>query len=709
MSSPRSPYSTPLAERTARVRIALAEQQQRPFVFTIPKNGPSIPNNGPPTPTNGWSYSSANDHMVAPPTPTSIGMGSTDGHNVTVRKVPTSPNELFNIPSVTSGEEDDDASSTCSYATSGGWDGSSSRRLKSRGLWENKMQFILAVVGYSVGLGNLWRFPYLSYASGGGVFLIPYYIILISCSVPLLYMELAIGQFTRRGPIGAFSKLCPIFKGAGVSSVIVAFFMSTYYNVIIAYTLYYLFASFHSDPPWNGCNNIFNTKRCWQPEMDNSTKLNYSLTPAEEFYNLKVLQVSTGIEEPGSLRWELAACLLFGWIFVYFALWKSVRSSGKVLYFTATLPFVLVLVFLGRALTLEGSELGLRYFFTPKWELLADSKVWVYAAAQNFYSIGIAFGSTISIASYNRAANHILVDTLTVSAINAVTSLIVGVFAFAMIGNIAMEHDTSIEDVVADGPGLMFIVYPQALSKMPVSSLWAVFFFFMLLCLGLNSQFAIVEVVVTSFQDGFPNWIKKKLICHEIVVLVICIISFLLGLPMITQGGIYVFQLVDHYALSNSIMPIAFFETIAIAWCYGAGRLSKNIRLMSGETPYFYFRVCWVVAAPSFILCVWIFYLVDYQPLKYDNGHYTYPWWADAIGWSITAICLLWIPLIAFYAIVSAEGTNIFQKFANSIRARIDDLVPEDADKTVKELLFEKEDKTPRIVKAKSLEQMRVK
>uniref|UniRef100_A0A0A9ZDX5 Transporter n=1 Tax=Lygus hesperus TaxID=30085 RepID=A0A0A9ZDX5_LYGHE len=702
--SSRSPFSTPLALRNSRlgqrvlvmptaahpesrVRIALGDD-------AMPGQPPGHINN------NTWDR-----HMEAfvPGSPTSIGMGSTDGHKLTIRKVPTTPNELFNIANTTTG---DNVSTNSSYDLSEEWECEVGRPRKGRGQWANKIQFILACIGYSVGLGNLWRFPYLCYASGGGVFLIPYYIILVLCGIPLLYMELAIGQFTRRGPIGAFSKLCPILKGAGISSVVVAFFMSTYYNVIIAYTLYYLFTSFHSAPPWNHCNNTFNTIHCWFPALTGPMP-NSSRTPAEEFYNNKVLQVSSGIEEPGNVRWELAACLLFGWIFVYFALWKSVRSSGKVLYFTATLPFILVLVFLGRALTLEGSENGLRYFFSPKWELLADSKVWVYAAAQNFYSIGIAFGSVISFASYNGAGNRILVDTLTVSGINAVASIIVGVFAFATIGNIAMEHQTSIEDVIADGPGLMFVVYPQALSKMPVSSLWAVFFFFMLLCLGLNSQFAIVEVVVTALQDGFPNWIKKILVCHEIVVLVICIISFLLGLPLITQGGIYVFQLVDHYALSNSIMPIAFFETIAVAWFYGAGRLSKNIELMSGETPYFYFRVCWVVAAPSFILCVWILHLVDYEPLKYDNGHYTYPAWADAVGWTITAICLLWIPIIAVYSIASSEGKTLLKKFINSTKPRIADIEPEDEDKGAKELLCVNKGATPQIVKAKSLDNVR--
>lgn len=160
--------------------------------------------------------------------------------------------------------------------------------------------------------------------------------------------------------------------------------------------------------------------------------------------------MSDGIEFPGGLRWELAACLVCAWVLVYFALWKSIKSSAKVRYITTTLPFLLIIVFLGRSLTLEGADKGLRFFFKPDWELLKQSKPWVNAASQIFNSIGIAFGSMIMFASYNRFDNNFLHDTLAVSLVNAVTSLIVGIFTFATIGNIAFEQNTPVKNVIAD-------------------------------------------------------------------------------------------------------------------------------------------------------------------------------------------------------------------------------------------------------------------
>ncbi|CAH1406669.1 unnamed protein product [Nezara viridula] len=612
--------------------------------------------------------------MSAPSTPL-VGMGCSDGKRLVIRRVGTSPSELLNIVPQNEGspdslsmneEEDDDDPG-------------------SRGSWDNKLQFILACVGCSVGLGSLWRFPYLAYTSGGGSFLVPYYLIRLICGIPLLYMELAIGQFTRRGPIGTFSKLCPLFKGAGLASVVVAFFMSTYYNMIIAYAIFYFFSAFRSKLPWEDCSNRWNTKLCWPTHHANMTKPAHSESPAEEFFIGKLLKQSHGIEELGSVRWELAACLLFAWIIVYFALWKSVRSSGRVLYFTATLPFILVLAFLGRSLTLEGADVGLDFLFKPSWHLLKDSKVWIYAAAQNFNSIGIAYGGVITFASYNTEKNKILPDTLLISAINDIACMIIAVFSFATIGNISTEHQTSIDKAISDSPGLVFVVYSTAMSKMPFSSFWAVLFFFMLLCLGLNTQFAIVEVVVTSIQDGFPNWIKKKVLCHELLVFAVCCVSFILGFPLVTQGGIFFFQLIDHYAVCNSIVYIAFFEVIAVSWFYGAGRLATNIERMSGEKTNFYFKFCWVFGAPTLIFFVWLFGILDYTGLSLDNG-YHFPTWANVAGWCITAACLLCIPIILVYVTMLAEGKNFFKKLCNAMKPRIEDIPPPIKETEIKEM-----------------------
>ncbi|KAJ8312876.1 hypothetical protein KUTeg_010249 [Tegillarca granosa] len=299
--------------------------------------------------------------------------------------------------------------------------------LEERDHWSKKLEFLLAAIGYSVGLGNVWRFPYLCYQSGGGAFLIPFFLMLILCGVPLLYMELAVGQYTRQGPIGALAKICPLFKGAGLATVVISFLFTTYYNVIITWAFYYLFNTFTSVLPWSSCNNYWNSPNCFDGSnystvlqnvtMNNITQLrnvtgyfqhNETISPTEDFFESKMLQKSTGIEDQGVLRWDLALILLLCWIIVYFCIWKGPKSTGKVVYFTATFPYVVLITLLVRGLTLDGSYEGVKYFIFPKWELLLDAKVWVNAAAQNFNSLGIAFGGIITMSSYNKFNNNIL-------------------------------------------------------------------------------------------------------------------------------------------------------------------------------------------------------------------------------------------------------------------------------------------------------------
>lgn len=530
---------------------------------------------------------------------------------------------------------------------------------------------MLACIGNVVGLGNMWRFPYLCAKSGGGAFLIPYFTMLLVCGIPLLYMELAVGQYTRLGPIQAMSKICPFFKGTGVATAIMSFLLSTYYNVIIAWSLYYFVSSFYNPLPWVGCNNSWNTDNCWDGTLNATELRNGTVSAPQEFFDHSMLKMTDGIDNFGNVRWELVGCLAVAWLLVYFCLWKGLKSTGKVVYVTATLPYLLIGAFLFRALTLEGSDLGLKYFFEPKWELLLTAKVWVYAAAQNFNSIGIAFGSIMTFSSYNPFDNRIMRDTLVIAMVDAFTCILAGMCVFGTLGNLAFEQNKTVEEVVSSGPGLVFVAYPQALSKMPAAQVWAAIFFAMLLCLGIDSQFACVEVTITTIKDAYGHWVRKYLKRHEVLVLLVCFVSFILGLPNIMQGGIYFFQLIDYYTAAISLMYIAFFEVVAIVWIYGANRLASNVREMTGSLPNLYIRGCWMFASPCLILAIWIFSMADYEAPTYNNGKYRFPPWSIAMGWMIASFSILAIPIFAVISVINAKGDSISQKFAAAFRSQI--------------------------------------
>ncbi|KAE8748532.1 hypothetical protein FOCC_FOCC004708, partial [Frankliniella occidentalis] len=196
-----------------------------------------------------------------------------------------------------------------------------------RETWGKKVEFLLAVIGFAVDLGNVWRFPYICYANGGGAFLIPYCIMLVFGGMPLFYMELALGQFHRCGCLTLWKKICPALKGVGYAICLIDIYVGMHYNTIIGWALYYLVESFQAELPWTSCNNTWNTPNCTPIMMEQQ---NGSTSPAKEFFERSVLEqhLSDGLDRMGPIKWSLALCVFGVFVLVYFSLWKGVRSTG---------------------------------------------------------------------------------------------------------------------------------------------------------------------------------------------------------------------------------------------------------------------------------------------------------------------------------------------------------------------------------------------
>ncbi|XP_017285718.1 sodium-dependent neutral amino acid transporter B(0)AT2 isoform X2 [Kryptolebias marmoratus] len=240
----------------------------------------------------------------------------------------------------------------------GGSDGEEEE--EERPAWNSKLQYILAQVGFSVGLGNVWRFPYLCQKNGGGAYLVPYLILLILIGIPLFFLELAVGQRIRRGSIGVWNYISPRLGGIGFASCVVCFFVALYYNVIISWSFFYFSQSFQQPLPWHECPLIKNkTSTYVVPECEKSSATTY-------YWYREALDISNSISEGGGLNWKMTVCLLAAWSMVCLAMIKGIQSSGKVMYFSSLFPYVVLICFLVRALLLKGSVDGIRHMFTPK-------------------------------------------------------------------------------------------------------------------------------------------------------------------------------------------------------------------------------------------------------------------------------------------------------------------------------------------------------
>nr|XP_057936992.1 sodium- and chloride-dependent GABA transporter 2-like isoform X3 [Doryrhamphus excisus] len=437
------------------------------------------------------------------------------------------------------------------------------------------------------------------------------------------------------------------------------------YIVILSWALFYLLFSFSSQLPWSTCDNDWNTVDCVDFKTKNHTLGGSNHTngtsAATEFWERRVLNISRGIDEIGSIRWEVLLCLIGMWIICYFCIWKGVKSTGKVVYFTATFPYVMLLILLIRGLSLPGARQGVVFYLLPEVSRLTDPQVWMEAGAQIFFSYSIGVGTLIVLGSYNTYDNNCYKDSLWLCLLNSGTSVVAGFAVFSVLGFMAHEQGVPIAEVAESGPGLAFIAYPQAVAMMPLPQLWSICFFFMILLLGLDTQFVAMEVVMTSVVDMFPT-VMRRAGRRERFLLLFCLICFFSQLIMITDGGMYFFQVFDYYACNGAcILFLCVFESLAVGWIFGAERLYDIIDNMTGERANPFFKICWCYITPIISLGTFICSLVKYQPLTF-NRWYVYPTWAYMVGWVLALSSILLVPGCALYKLSTSSGT-FYQRF----------------------------------------------
>ncbi|XP_072928076.1 sodium- and chloride-dependent creatine transporter 1-like isoform X2 [Hemitrygon akajei] len=496
-----------------------------------------------------------------------------------------------------------------------------------RETWTRQMDFIMSCVGFAVGLGNIWRFPYLCYKNGGGL---------------------------------------------GFASMVIVFFCNTYYIMVLAWGLYYLVHSFTNNLPWATCGHTWNTPECTEhfehTQCHNRTIVNATnftidceelankRSPIIEFWERRVLRISDGIDQVGSISWQMLLCVLATWIIIYFCIWKGVKSTGKVVYFTALFPYLVLVILLAHGVSLPGALDGIIYYLKPDWSKLAEAQVWIDAGTQIFFSYAIGLGALTALGSYNRFNNNCYRDAYLLALINSTTSFFSGFVVFSVLGFMASEQGVDISKVAESGPGLAFIAYPKAVTLMPVAPLWAALFFFMLLVLGLDSQFVGVEGFITGLMDLLPASMAGT-VRRELVVAICCLICFLIDLSMVTNGGMYIFQLFDYYSASGiTLLWQAFWECVVVAWVYGAERFIGDITRMIGYRPFPWIKWCWLFITPCVCVGIFLFHVVNYKPLTY-NKSYVYPWWGETFGWFLALASMACIPSTVLIKLLCSKGS----------------------------------------------------
>ncbi|XP_074511853.1 sodium-dependent neutral amino acid transporter B(0)AT2 [Sebastes fasciatus] len=512
-----------------------------------------------------------------------------------------------------------------------------------RPAWDSKVQYVLAQVGFSVGLGNVWRFPYLCHQNGGGAFMLLYVFLLVIVGVPLFFMELAAGQSIRQGSIGVWKHISPKLAGIGYSSCMVCFYVALYYNVIIAWSLFYMGNSFQYPLPWEHCPIDVTT--------NDTVKECAGSSPTSYFWFRKALNITNSIDESGELNPIMTGCLLAAWAIVSLAMIKGIKSSAKVMYFSSVFPYVVLFIFLIRGLMLDGAMEGIKYMFYPRLEIWGSVQVWRQAATQVFFALGLGYGSVIAYSSYNPVHNNCHRDALMVSGINFMTSVLASLVVFVVLGfrakNIALrcvaknlgllslmsshgsnQHlgglgwinmtdpssvslaeyrewyshyssmvgpnitDCSLEEEMnkgIEGTGLAFIAFTEVMALFPASPFWSTLFFLMLLNLGLSTMFGTMQGILTPLMDNFGLLGRHR----TILTVSSCALGFLIGMLFTQRSGNYFVTMFDDYSATLPLIIVVIFETISVSWVYGTDRFLDDIEVMLKWRPPAVYKYLW--------------------------------------------------------------------------------------------------------------------
>lgn len=555
--------------------------------------------------------------------------------------------------------------------------GSPPPKAAPRPTWGSRKEYLLSVVGFSIGLGSVVRFPKLVLENGGGAFLIPYGICLLFVGLPLFILEVGAGQMFQAQPADLWSRLEPRLSGLGWASVVVSYLSAISYNVVIAWSLFYLAQSVRAPLPWADADPTVESgaaaARYWE---QNATR-------------------QLPLDEPGwgELNWPMVGCLALSWAMVSACLRNGIASSGKVVLFSATFPYLVLVVLFVRGVTLDGALIGIRYFLSPDFSALRSAKVWVRAANQIFFSLGPGFGTHITYASYNPRSTPFVRDAVLIACVNVGTSVFGGCVVFAVLGHLAKVQNVGIAELALGGPGLAFVAYPTALARMPGAQLFAVLFFLMLVALGANAQIGTVEVVAESLLDvlerrlqrseregaaaphsepppsfdhndraGWQFWradgdeskppnrvlarsrwleLKARLARSSAtsrrhwLVSSLCVLGLLLGLVCTSRGGVDLCEMLDYCVTLFSLFAICVFEVGALS-VYGFDRFASLVELETGEPlPRALVFVWRFVSVPACVLLLGLS-LAAASDMHFLRPHS--PAWVYAVGWVLAAL-----------------------------------------------------------------------
>jgi NSS family neurotransmitter:Na+ symporter len=445
--------------------------------------------------------------------------------------------------------------------------------------WGSNLSFILAMIGSAVGLGNIWRYPYVLYSNGGGAFYIPYIVAILLMGIPFLILEYGVGYNFKSSFAKAITKIDSKWQYLGWLLPVAVFMIMIYYSAILG---------------WDGIYMILSFTKGWGADPNT-------------FFTANLLQASSSYTGLLNFIPVIAVAMLVGWVIVWLISHRDLEAGlGKVSKILVPALFIIMIIIVGFSLTLPGASIGLAELFNPDWSLLTHFEIWMAAFGQIVFSLSLGMSIAFTYASYTKDDADLVTNTISIALANSLFENFAALGVFSILGYMSLQSGTAVADLVTQGTGLVFIVYPTVFN---VLGQWALvlgpLFFLTVYLAGLTSILSTIEPLSFSIQNKF-GWSRSR------TMTVLIIVGAAVSMVYATSFGGDLLGFVDTFINQIALLLGVILECIIFAWIFKAEKL---IDFMNSKSKTIKLGNWWLVVVkyvlPIFIAIIWIGGLID--------------------------------------------------------------------------------------------------
>jgi len=446
--------------------------------------------------------------------------------------------------------------------------------------WGSNLSFLLAMIGSAVGLGNIWRFPFVLFKNGGGVFYIPYIVALAIFGIPFLILEYAVGYNFKASFAKSLRKINTKFEFLGWMVPLCTLGIMVYYSAVIGWIAIYVVLSFYKG--WG----------------DNPGK----------FFGNDLLK---SVEQPSGLFSFVPVILIamvICWILIWFISHKQLEKGlGKVSKVLVPILFIIMIVIVVYSLTLEGASIGLNELFHPDWSKMGF-KMWTAAFGQIIFSMSLGVSLAFTYAGYSGRSTDLISNAVTIAITNSLFENFCALGVFSVLGYVAHLRGVQFENLGLDlvGPGLVFVAYPEVINVLgSFGRVVGPAFFITVFLAGITSILSMVEPISFCIQNKF-NLTRKQSATY------IIIIAAILSLVFSTKYGSTLLDYVDTYINNVLALFCTIIECIIFTWIFDVKRTMKTLNERSKSIKV---GLWWIIIIrfilPICISIFWVGSLVD--------------------------------------------------------------------------------------------------